>query len=72
MDTYLKLSEIHSLMGDFEQSIIYFNKFEDFGGLKSTDIHLQRVLARRKHFICNRCHRLVWIYRYFEWMKDTR
>jgi len=57
--TYLMLSEIYNQMRDVEQSIIWFNKAEAFDGLQSTDIYVQKMLARRKMFICNRCHRLV-------------
>jgi tetratricopeptide (TPR) repeat protein len=72
LQSYLMLSEIYSLMKDFQQSIFWFNKVEAFDGVQSTNIRMQKVLQRRKTFICNRCHRIVWIYRCFEWMKNTR
>lgn len=70
--TYLMISEIYGLIKDFQQSRFWFNKAEVFDDIQSIDIRTQKVFERRKTYLCNQCHRIVWIYRCFEWMENTR
>jgi hypothetical protein len=69
---YETLGYTYELMRDFEQSNVWYKKVDDLGGLRSADVCIESVWERRKVFICTHCHRRTWIYRFFEWMKDTR
>ena len=69
---YATLGQIYELMKDFDQSTIWYNKLDNLGGMKSADVNVERVWARRTQFTCTRCHRRTWVYRSFECMKDTR
>jgi len=72
LNIYATLGQIYELMKDFKQSTDWYSKLDALGSLQSADIHIQSVWNKRKDFTCIRCHRRTWIYRSFEWMKDTR
>ncbi|CAF2878825.1 unnamed protein product [Rotaria sp. Silwood2] len=72
LDIYETMGKIYELMQDFERSTLWYNKVDALGGWQMADVHIQRKWNKRKEFTCIRCHRRTWIYRSFEWMKDTR
>ncbi|CAF1460349.1 unnamed protein product [Rotaria magnacalcarata] len=69
---YATLGRVYESMKDFEHSRFWYNKVYALRHLKTADGHIQRKWNTRKDFICIRCHRSMWIYQSFEWMKDTK
>ena len=63
LDIHLTIHEILKRMGNRVEIIACQKNIQDF------------VISRNGQetgFVCRRCYRSVWIYRCFEWMKDTR
>ncbi|CAM4918248.1 unnamed protein product [Rotaria socialis] len=72
INIYSMMGQIYECMHDFENSTLWYNKVDALGGLQTADVRIQQKWNKRKDFTCSRCHRRTWIYRSFEWMKDTR
>lgn len=67
LQIYDILCKVHSELRDFEQTLVWFHKAEACPDLQSADIREKTIT-----YMCKQCHHVMWIYRYFQWMKDTR
>ncbi|CAF1434025.1 unnamed protein product [Rotaria magnacalcarata] len=72
IDIYALLGEIYKVMGDVEQKSIWFNKVDELYSWIPDNDRIKSKGRWRTNFICRRCHRSMWIYRSFAWMKGTR